>query len=157
MWLRLATGFWQCPRNWPLPFEHTMRGHTRHNSFWPSHTHTHILHSHTYILLSHTYIFTLAHIHSPCTYIYVCLWFIVYWSYEVMMTGGQLLPLGHILATIRLPRDSLVKVSSSVWTCKYDVYHNFGKSCCINFSSVDWSSTYRWQMTRWQTESLLFW
>ena len=65
-----------------------MRGRTRHNSFWPSHTHTFSSHIrifsfnthtfsfhtytfsfyahifsllHTYILLSHTYIFTLAH------------------------------------------------------------------------------------------------
>ena len=30
-----------------------------------------------------------------------------------MMEGGQLLPLGHILASIQLQRDSLVEVSSS--------------------------------------------
>ena len=45
-----------------------MRGRTRHNSFWPAHTH--ILLSHTYIF-SHTHIYSpFTHKHSPFTYIY---------------------------------------------------------------------------------------
>lgn len=63
-----------------------MRGRTRHNSFWPAHTHTFSSHihifsrihtyihlSHTYILLSHTYIFTLAYTYILLSHIYILL------------------------------------------------------------------------------------